>query len=184
MRISAERRRRVTRRALPALGGLALMATGAGMVVGSQAKSGSERTASEFAKAWERGDYGAMYELLDDASRSAHTRREFRAAYRGAAATATATRVETGDPEGGRDGSVVVPVAVRTRVFDTVRADLRLPVHEEQVTWGPLLAFPGLRRGEGLARESEPPERAALLSRHREVLAEGPADARSSPLEA
>ena len=63
-------------------------------------------------------------------------------------------------------------------------AALRLPVHDEQVTWGPLLAFPGVRRGEALARDSEPPERAALLSRDRKVLAEGPADARSSPLEA
>jgi penicillin-binding protein A len=182
--LSAQRRRRLTHRALPALAGLALVAGGAGMVVGSQVRSGSERTAGEFAEAWERGDHSAMYELLDDASRRVHTRREFRAAYRAAATTATATGIEAGDPQGERDGSVAIPIAVRTRVFGTVRADLRLPVHDEQVTWGPLLAFPGLRRGEALARESEPPERAALLSRNGKVLAEGPADARSSPLEA
>jgi penicillin-binding protein A len=181
---SPERRRRLTRRTIPALAGLALLASGAGLVVGSRAQSGSERTADEFAEAWERGDYGAMYALLDDASRRVHTRREFRAAYRDAAATATAAAVEVGDPEGERAGAVAIPVAVRTRVFGTVRAELRLPVHDEQVTWGPLLAFPGLRRGEALARESEPPERAPLLSRDGEVLAEGPADARSSPLEA
>ena len=181
---SPERRRRLTRRALPALAGLALLASGAGLVVGSRAQSGSERTADEFAEAWERGDYGAMYALLDDASRRVHTRREFRAAYRDVAATATATTVEVGDPGGERAGTVTIPVAVRTRVFGTLRAELRLPVHDERVTWGPLLAFPGLRRGEALARESEPPERAPLLSRDGEVLAEGPADARSSPLEA
>ena len=181
---SGERRRRLTHRGLPALGGLAVLAVGAGMMVGSQARSGSERTASEFAEAWERADYGAMYDMLDDASREVHTRREFTAAYRRAAATATATGIEAGDPRGEQDGSVAIPVAVRTRVFGTIRADLRVPVHDEQVTWGPLLAFPGLRRGEALARESEPPERAALLSRDRKVLAEGPADARSSPLEA
>jgi peptidoglycan glycosyltransferase len=182
--LSAERRRRLTHRALPALGGLALVAGAAGMVVGSQAQSGSQRTASEFAEAWERGDFDAMYDMLDDASREAHTRKQFRAAYRRAAATATATSIRAYDPEGERNGSVAVPVDVRTRVFGTVRADLRLPVHEDQITWGPLLAFPGLRRGEALARESEPPERATLLSRNRKVLAEGPADARSSPLEA
>jgi len=182
--LSAERRRRLTHRALPALGGLALVAGGAGMVVGAQAPSGSQRTAGEFAEAWERGDYGAMYDMLDDASRDVHSLKEFRAAYRGAAATATATGIEVGDPQGERDGSVAVPVEVRTRVFGTVRQNLRLPANDEQVTWGPLLAFPGLRRGEALARESEPPERATLLSRNGKVLAEGPAEARSSPLEA
>jgi penicillin-binding protein A len=182
--LSGERRRRLTHRALPALGGLALVAGGAGMVVGSQAQSGTQRTAGEFAEAWERGDYGAMYDLLDDASRDAHTRKQFEAAYRRAAATATATGIEAGDPEGERDGSVAVPVDIHTRVFGTVRATLRLPVHDEQVTWGPLLAFPGLRRGEALARASDPPERATLLSRNGKVLAEGPAAARTSPLEA
>jgi len=182
--LSGERRRRLTHRALPALGGLALVAGAAGMVVGSQAQSGSQRTAGEFTQAWERGDYDAMYDMLDEASRDVHSRKAFRAAYQRAAATATATGVEVGDPEGERDGSVTVPVEVETRVFGPVRANLRLPVHDEQVIWGPLLAFPGLRRGEALARESEPPERATLLSRNRKVLAEGPADARSSPLEA
>jgi NTF2-like N-terminal transpeptidase domain len=164
--LSPERRRRLTHRALPALGGLALVAGGAGLVVGSQTQSGSQRTAADFAEAWERGDYDAMYDMLDDASREVHTRREFQGAYRRAAATATATGVRAGDPERERDGSVAVPVEVRTRVFGTLRANLRLPVHEEEVTWGPLLAFPGLRRGEALARASEPPERATLLSRN------------------
>jgi penicillin-binding protein A len=182
--LSAERRRRLTHRALPALGGLALVACGAGMAVGSLAPSSSERTASDFTDAWERGDFDAMYDMLDDASREVHTRKEFRAAYRAAAATATATGVEAGDPEGERSGSIAVPVEVQTRVFGPVRKTLRVPVHEEEVVWGPLLAFPGLRRGEALARESEPPERARLMSRNGKVLAEGPAEARGSPLEA
>ena len=182
--LSSERRRRITHRGLPALCGLALLAGGAGLVVGSQARSGAERTASRFAEAWELRDYRSMHELLDEASRREHTLRELRAAYRRAAATATARGVVAGDPEEGRDGFVAVPMEVRTRVFGAVRADLQLPVNGERVTWGPLLAFPGLRRGEVLVRESEPPERAPLLSRDGQVLAEGPADARSSPLEA
>ena len=109
---------------------------------------------------------------------------EFRQAYRDAAATATATGVSTDDPAGERNGAVVLPVEVRTRVFGPVRADLVLPVSAERVTWGPLLAFPGLRPGEGLSRRSEPPLRGTLLSRDGKVLAKGPPDARTSPLEA
>jgi penicillin-binding protein A len=184
MNLSPERRRRLIRRAVPALAGLAVVAAAAGLLVGSQVLSREERTASDFAEAWERGDYAAMYELLDDASREVHTPREFRAAYRTAAATATTTGIETDDLDGERAGSIAIPVEVRTRLFGTLRADLLLPVQDERVTWGPLLAFPGLRRGEGLRREIEVPERAPLLSRDGKVLAQGPADARHSPLEA
>ncbi|MGH2846563.1 MAG: penicillin-binding transpeptidase domain-containing protein, partial [Thermoleophilaceae bacterium] len=182
--LSSERRRRLTHRALPALSGLALLAAAAGAAVGAQARSGAERTASEFVEAWERRDHRAMYALLDDASRRAHSLRELRAAYRDAAATATARGISSGDPEGGEGGIVTIPIAVDTRVFGTVRAPLRLPVSDEAVTWGPLVAFPGLRPGEALTRDSEVPRRATLLSRGGEVLAEGPANARSSPLDA
>jgi cell division protein FtsI/penicillin-binding protein 2 len=182
--ISAERRRRLTHRALPALGALALIAGGAGMVVGARTSSASEQTAQHFTEAWERQDYDAMYALLDDASKGTYSAREFRRAYRDAADTATARRVEAGDPGGEQDGSVMVPIVLHTRVFGRVSGELSLPVTGERVTWGPLLAFPGLRPGEGLSRRSEPPRRGTLLSRDRKVLARGPVDDRSSPLEA
>jgi peptidoglycan glycosyltransferase len=181
--LSAERRRRLTHRALPALGGLALLAAAAGLVVGARTVSGGERTARDFTHAWQRGDYRAMYRLLDDASRSTYSLREFSSAYRVAAATATEVSVRAGHPDGKRDGAIVVPIDVRTRVFGHVRADLLLPVAGDHVTWGPLLAFPGLRQGESLHRDSSPPKRAPLLSRDGKVLAQGPADHRSSPLE-
>jgi cell division protein FtsI/penicillin-binding protein 2 len=79
---------------------------------------------------------------------------------------------------------VTVPIVLHTRVFGRVAGQLRVPVRGEQVTWGPLLAFPGLRPGEGLSRRSEPPRRGTLLSRDGKVLARGPVDDRSSPLEA
>jgi cell division protein FtsI/penicillin-binding protein 2 len=145
--------------------------------------SAEETAAADFTAAWERGDYEAMHALLDDASRRAHPLPEFRRAYRDAAAVATAHAVEAGEPRA-EDDDVVVPMATRTRVFGTVRGDLRLPVNGERLVWGPLLAFPGLRPGEALGRRSEPPERGTLLSRDRKVLAEGPAEARTSPLEA
>jgi peptidoglycan glycosyltransferase len=184
IQLSAERRRRLTRRALPALGALAGLAAAAGLVVGAGTHSAAEASASGFAEAWERRDFRAMYTLLDDASRRKHTLREFRSAFEAAAATATAVEVRAGDPDGTRNGSVLVPMQVRTRVFGTLHADLLLPVHDERVIWGPLLAFPGLRRGEALSRRSDPPERAPLLSRRGKVLAQGPAAARGSPLEA
>jgi penicillin-binding protein A len=182
--LSAERRRRLRRRAFPALVALALLAGSAGLVVGSLAASASERTASDFAEAWERGDFKAMYALLDEPSRRAHSLREFRRAYRDAAVTATAERIGAHGAEGERDGAIVVPIDVHTRIFGVVRGDLLLSVSGDRVTWGPLLTFPGLRPGEGLRRVSEPPERARLLSRDGKVLAEGSAQARSSPLEA
>jgi peptidoglycan glycosyltransferase len=182
--LSAERRRRLTYRAFPALGALAVIAFGAGLTFGAGTPSPAERTAGDFAEAWERGDYRAMHAMLDDASRRAHPLPEFRRAYRQAAATATATAVTADSPEGERGGAAVVPVEVRTRVFGPVRAELVLPVNGERVTWGPLLAFPGLRPGEGLSRRSDPPIRGTLLSRDGKILARGPADARTSPLEA
>jgi cell division protein FtsI/penicillin-binding protein 2 len=182
--LSAERRRRLTHRTVPALTVLALLSAGVGMMVGGGASSASERTARSFTEAWERQDYGAMYALLDDESRRAYSRGEFRRAYRDTAATSTAERIEAGDPEGGSGGTVVVPVDVHTRVFGGVRGRLSLPVADEQVTWGPLLAFPGLRPGEALTRRSRPARRATLLSRDGKVLARGQVDRRSSPLEA
>jgi penicillin-binding protein A len=182
--LSTERHRRLTHRAFPALGALAVVALGAGLVFGAATPSGAERVAGDFGEAWERGDYSAMHTLLDDASRRAHSLSEFRRAYREAAATATATGVSVGGASDERDGVVVLPVDVSTRVFGRVRADLLLPVNGERVTWGPLLAFPGLRPGEGLSRGSDPPVRGTLLSRDGKILAKGPPDARTSPLDA
>jgi peptidoglycan glycosyltransferase len=182
--LSLERRRRLTHRALPALAALALLSTGVGMVVGAGGSSASERTAEHFGDAWERQDYASMYDMLDDASRRAYTRRDFRRAYSDAAATATVERVEAGKPDGERDDAVLVPIVLHTRVFGRIAGRLSLPVSEEQVTWGPLLAFPGLKRGETLTRRSRPARRATLLSRDGKVLARGQVDRRSSPLEA
>ncbi|HZC12870.1 MAG TPA: hypothetical protein VE270_02520, partial [Thermoleophilaceae bacterium] len=111
-----ERRRRLTHRALPALVGLAGVALLAGALVGSSTTSASERTARDFAEAWERGDLRAMYRLLSDAARAEHPLPRFRSAYRRAAATATKTAVAAEEPAGERDGRVVVPMVVDTRV--------------------------------------------------------------------
>jgi hypothetical protein len=179
---AAERRRRQTRRALPTLLALGAVAFAIGLMVGSLAEDKSERTARSFANAWARGDYDAMHDLLADDSQSRYPPPAFRAAYRRAADTATLTKLEPAEPDGTRDGAVVVPVVVNTRVFGRLRGELRLPVEDEKVVWDPHLAFPSLREGERLTRRSDPPTRAKLLSRDGKVLAEGPAETRSSPL--
>ncbi len=151
-------------------------------MVGSTAKSTSERVAGDFAEAWERGDLREMHDLLSESASERVPIARFRRAYRRAAATATMTALEAGETEGVRDGEVTVPVVVDTRVFGQLRGDLRVPVSGESVDWTPRLVFPELRRGERFRRISMPPVRATLRSRDGKVLAEGPADERTSPL--
>jgi penicillin-binding protein A len=166
---------------MPTLGGMAVVAFAAGLAVGSFAESGAERAARDFTRAWERADYAAMHRLLTPESAERYGPAAFTRAYRRAADAATATALEASGPEGG-GGTVRVPIAVRTRVFGTVRADLRVPVEDGLVAWDPSLVFPGLEAGEALTRRSRAPERARILSRDGKVLAEGPADGRTSPL--
>ena len=180
--LPAERRRRLTHRALPTLGGLAAVSLVAGAIVGANAHSAAERAAGDFAAAWERGDLPAMHALLSVQAQQRYPLRRFRRTYERAAATATLTKVETGDTEGFEDGVVTVPVVVDTRVFGRLRGDLRIPVADDRVEWEPHLVFPELRRGERLRRASLPARRATLHSRDGKVLARGPATSRSSPL--
>jgi penicillin-binding protein A len=180
--IPSERRRRLTHRALPALGGLAAVSMLAGAVVGSSYESSSERVVGQFAEAWERGDLREMHDLLSTSSSTRFPIARFRRAYRRAAATATTTTIEAGEPEGEQGAGATVPVVVHTRVFGSLRGELRVPVSGERVDWEPRLVFPELRAGERFTRISVPAVRATLRSRDGKVLAEGPADGRTSPL--
>jgi len=178
-----ERRRRLTHRALP-LGGLAVAALVAGIGFGAAFESASERAAGAFARAWSGEDYGSMHRLLSADAKARYPLETFTAAYEQAAGTATAVRVEAGDTDGVEDGEVVVPVTVRTRLFGVVQGAVRLPVDEDDsVAWAPHLVFPGLEPGAQLTRRTVAPPRAKILSVDGEVLAEGPAQARTSPPE-
>ena len=141
--LTSERRRRLTHRALPALGGLAGVALLAGALVGSSATSASERAAADFTEAWERGDLRAMHALLSDEAQSAYPLKRFRAAYRRAADTSTQTGLMVEDPSGERDGDWVVPVVVETKVFGRQAGELLVPVSEERVEWEPRARLPG-----------------------------------------
>jgi cell division protein FtsI/penicillin-binding protein 2 len=169
------------RRRMALLVALAAVALGAGVLVGSMADSEAERAARDFARAWERGDHGAMWRLLTGEAQGETTPPELAAAYREAMQTATGTRVETGDVrEEGAGASFRATVV--TRVFGEVTGRVELPIDEGRVAWEPHHVFPGLAPGARLDRETSSPPRAKILARDRTVLVDGPASARVSPI--
>jgi peptidoglycan glycosyltransferase len=171
---------------------LAVVAFAIGAIVGADHTSSTAQTlAARFVAAWTGGNYAAMYADLDGASRRSIPAGEFASVYQNALTTATATRLKvTGKPRDVSDGLIGVPVRVRTRLFGTLSLSFDLKVVEAggegaRIAWSRSSAFPGLRPGELLSRNTELPRRATLLARDGSVLAEGAATsvgARTSPL--
>jgi cell division protein FtsI/penicillin-binding protein 2 len=176
-RVDVERRRRLLRRLLPVVAGVAALALVVGYVVGRDPDRGARETAERYAAAWAANDYRAMYELLDERSRRSIDLAAFQLAYRDAASTATTRSLTIGEARSGDGGVVSVPVTVRTRVFGTIRGILDVPTSGEgddvHVVWRRSLVFPDLQPGETLTRETAMPARASLLARDGAVLAEG-----------
>lgn len=182
---SARRRRSPGRRwpiVLAAAAAVALLIVVALALIGGS--SVEQQRAERFAGAWSRSDYPAMYAELTAAARRARSLQEFAAAYRRAAATATATGFAAGQVGEPQDGIVTVPMTVTTRVFGTLAVKLRLPFSGEgdqaRIDWSQNLAFPGLERGRRLERSTRLAPRAAILARDGTPLAQG--EDRSSPL--
>ncbi len=168
---------------MAALGALAAVSLGVGIVVGAGHKSSSsERLADRFEAAWQRGDYEAMYGMLTPSSQRRVRLSDFVAAYARARDTATEEHMFAGRAKDVGSGIVQVPMTVTTRIFGTVRADLRLRAKDGRLGWAPNLAFPGMSRGATLRRSTQAPERAAILARDGKTIVEGPASSRSSPL--
>ena len=179
--MTLERRRRLTHRALPVAVALALLAFVFGLTVGGGHDSETERVARAFSAAWQKEDYAAMQQMLTAETRAAVSREQLANAYGDAAATATTRRLAIAEPDA--DGGVArLPVTAHTAVFGAVEGQIELPVVEGGVDWRPHLVFPGLSPGVALSRRTEAPERANLLAADGQVLAEGPADGRSSPV--
>jgi hypothetical protein len=186
---SSERARRA-RRARPVIA-LAVLAFLIGAIFGA-GHHGSERqhVAEQFTKAWVRHDYASMYRDIDQASQHAVSETSFVADYRQAARTATTAGMSiAGRTHTASTGAIVVPMRIRTRLFGTLRNNVRIVAHSEagatRVAWSRALVFPGLRTGEELSRHTVLPARAALLARDGSVLADGPASGagtRDSPL--
>jgi penicillin-binding protein A len=182
-------RRRRGRNGVPwraALAVLVLVAAAGGaawFVLNRNHKADMRRdTAQSFARAWARGDERAMWTTLDVRSQQAYPLARFRRLYRSADDAATATSVRVGALAGPRDGAFVVPVAVVTHDFGTLRGTVRLPVHDEddgaRVAWAPHLRLPGLRAGEQVRRRVlARPQRAAVLGADGRRLDANPATA-------
>ena len=134
----------------------------------AQDKAELRDTVVRFAAAWERGRPGAMYRELDADARSKYSARRFAADYRMANEQATVERVVVGRIGKARDDRVQLPVAVRTKLFGTLRGRLSLPVtrvgERVGIRWRPYLRLPGLRPGERVHRTIRTrPQRAAVL---------------------
>jgi cell division protein FtsI/penicillin-binding protein 2 len=175
----SERRRRIIRRLLPALAVLSLLA---GLLYGALRSPASLRAGREFARAWEKGDYAAMYSLLTEDAQGKTSRRAFRAAYRADARTATLAklRIERVRSQG---DTVQLTVAATTRAFGTVRHLVNVPVVDDKIVWDTSMTFPGKPMGAGrLSRQTTAPQRASILARDGRVIATGPAIARTQPL--
>jgi cell division protein FtsI/penicillin-binding protein 2 len=163
---------------------MALAALLAGALVGALHVSDERRVADEFGRAWEEGDYAAMYRLVAPEAKSGVTLGEFEAAYRATEATATATSLRVGEARDPEDDTVPLPVRFRTRIFGTVGGLVRLRFvtagDEPRVDWRPELTFPGVAHGLRLERDTRLPPRRAILARDGQPLAQGPE--RSSPI--
>jgi cell division protein FtsI/penicillin-binding protein 2 len=179
-----ERRRRLVTRTLP-LSLIALVAFLLGAVAGSPG-SPEKEAAQRFARAWEKGEFAAMYRELNPASRRAIDVNDFAIAYREADEVATLWSLQAGSPEdasAGDGGSVVaVPTAASTVAFGMVEGEVELPFEDGGIAWNEGLVFPGLNRGEHLESQIELAPRASILAADGSPLAEGPAEARAHPL--
>jgi peptidoglycan glycosyltransferase len=179
------------RRARPVIA-LALAAFAIGAIVGANSgASSSDALAERFVSAWTRGDYAAMYDDVDAATRRSLTPDAFAAVYAEALRTATASSERIrGRARASSGGIVAVPVTVDTRLFGRLSLEFRVKLvsgaeGEPRIEWSRSLAFPGLRAGETLSRRTQLPPRAKLLARDGSVLAEGAATeagTRASPL--
>ena len=166
------------RRARPVLV-LAVAAFATGAVLGAEHGSPPGYTvAQQFVAAWTRRDYASMYSEIARSSQRAISPSEFAAAYKQALITATVTDARTtGPPSAAAQGAVRLPVKLDTRLFGRLSLDFTLPIVQDptlgaRISWSRSLAFPGLRPGEALSRETSLPRRATLLARDGSVLAE------------
>jgi cell division protein FtsI/penicillin-binding protein 2 len=181
--LSQRRRRRLLTRALP-LVVIAGLAFAAGIVTATGPARAERRVITEYVTAWRRGDYAAMYGLLDTQSRAQLSPAAFRAAYAGAASTATLLKITIGRVSGPRGNVITVPVRVRTRIFGAFRDTLAVSFTGSgsgaRVHFDSSLLFPGMHAGEHLTRHVSLLGRATLYARDGTPLAQGPD--RTSPI--
>jgi cell division protein FtsI/penicillin-binding protein 2 len=159
---------------------LAVLSLLGGVMFGAFSTPASVRAGREFARAWERGEYAAMYTLLTDDAQKRTSRRGFEHAYRNDAATATLVRVRVERVRRRGDG-VEIAVAAVTRAFGTVRGRIEVPMVDGKVAWDTYMTFPDKPPGGALSRQTSAPQRASILARDGRRISTGPSNARTQP---
>ncbi len=159
---------------------LAVAAFVAGLIRGGAGGADLD-SAKKFADAWQSGSFSRMYAEVSAAAARQYSLKSFTADYEDASKTATIHSVDTGEVSN-TDSGALVPVTLHTNAFGTISRKIALPLDGGKVDWAPDLVFPGLRPGERLVRHTTVPKRAPILAKGGTPLAEGPADARTSPL--
>ncbi len=156
---------------------MAVAAFAWGVVEATSAGGDEKQLAQRYISAWQHGEYGPMYGMLDQRSQRRLSQQAFVAAYERAARTATLTglaRPRVGAPSG---QEVPVRITARTRIFGALRETLEVPLGSSssgpRVRFDPRLLFPGLRAGEQLRRRVSLAPRAAILARDGTPLAQG-----------
>ena len=162
---------------------LAVVAFAVGAYIAAPPGRAERQLVANYVKAWAHADYARMYSLLDRSSRLRMTERQFVAAYRAAAQTATLVSVRL-VRVGGKHGDVFSAAMIaRTSVFGRLRETLLVPLSPgPAVHFAGTVLFPGLRAGQRLKRVVRLAPRATLLARDGTPLAEGPD--RTSPIPA
>jgi peptidoglycan glycosyltransferase len=191
-----ESRNQRLQRARPVLV-LAIVAFAVGAILGAQHSTPpSYVLADQFVSAWTHDDYAQMYSDISPSSQRATTTGAFANGYKEALSTATATHSKITGKATGKDGEVMVPVRVDTRLFGDLALAFTFKTVQDasgatRIAWSRSLTFPGLHPGELLSRHTSLPRRATLLARDGSVLAESPSgadpvgvgeSARNSPL--
>ncbi|HEX4108734.1 MAG TPA: penicillin-binding transpeptidase domain-containing protein [Solirubrobacteraceae bacterium] len=175
-----DRRRAIRRRRIGAGAVLLVVVLAIALVLVSSGNGSARREAAQFMRAWEHGDYAAMYRLLDTDSQGRTSEQAFAGAYRGDARVATMSSLRAAGPIGSASGGALeAPVSVHTRIFGTFHEHVLIPItgsgSSARVAWNRTLLFPGLQAGETLSRNTMLPPRASLLARDGSILASGPA---------
>ena len=151
-----------------------------GLIVGALGTPASVRAGRQFAAAWQQHQYARMYTLLTPDARQRWRERAFRSAYISDAATATLRSVQVVAVK--RHGSgVSLATTARTRAFGTVSGTVELAIQDGHVAWTPQATFPDKPSDAPLTRETTAPQRASILARDGQVIATGPANARTQP---
>ncbi len=187
-RTEAERRHELVRRRAIPVAAVAALAFLVGAIAGASSGAAGESEARAYAQAWSKADWATMHAQLSEEAKRITPLLDFAQSNRTTLATATAGErsVRAGEPQEIGDGRWRLPLRVRTRIFGTIRGDVILQTVEDgdntRIAWIPSNAFPNLRPGQQLTRNTTMGERGSLLTKDRQVLAEGPA--RTSPLPA